>query len=168
MHKAAPCDAVTMEPWEIEHAVIVGGKRIIANLKRGNALHYKDQFMESDWEAQPAAVLCEAAVAKFLGKYYDWSAWDSTSHDEFRSSPDLDGIEVRRMRTRPAAAVRARDVAKGVYIWPTFVDMDHPGIVYVFGGASAQYCWDNGTYASYDATDQTKTFHPRILAGAHV
>lgn len=155
---------VAMNTWEIEHAVLVGGKRIIANMERGNALHYKDQLMETDWAAQPAAVLCEAAVAKFLGIYYDWSAWSAHEHDAMRHGADLGNIEVRRMRTSPRATVRLRDVTKGADIWPAYVDMDDPRTVLVYGGASAAWLWDRSTPASFDSTGNSRQFDIGVLA----
>lgn len=156
--------AVRMQPWEIEHALTVGGKRLVANLDRGNALHYKSTLMESDWIAQPAAVLCEAAVAKFLGVYYDWSAWSSEAHHLHRAAPDLPGVEVRRMRTHPRPTVRWRDVEKNVDIYPAYISMDDPREVLVYGGAPASQCWFHGKPAAYDSTGKSRTFPLSVVS----
>ena len=160
---AFPHRVITMEMWEIEHAIKVGGARLLANLDRGNALHYEQAYMESDWIAQPASVLCEAAVAKSLDRYYDWSAWDGSKHEQYRQTEDLAGIEVRRFRTKPMPTVRRRDVEKGVEIRPAFVDMTDPREVLVFGGAHASACWNAGEGCAPDP-DNNRRFPLSFIA----
>ena len=160
---AFPHRVITMEIWEIQRAIEVGGARLLANLDRGNALYYQHEYMESDWIAQPAAVLCEAAVAKAINHYYDWSAWSGSKHEQHRQTEDLAGIEVRRFRTRPMPTVRRRDVEKGVEIRPAFVDMDNPREVLVFGGAHASACWNAGEGYGNDP-DNNRRFPLSLIA----
>ncbi len=145
-HPHAP---ITMQPWEIQQAITVGGGRWVANLGKGNAPHYDQKRMEHDLIAQPASVLCEAAVAKHLNVYYDWSVWLAGDHSKHRHQPDLAGIEVRRVRTQPLVTVRHTDVEKGVTVYAAAVNMDNPSTVYVYGHITAAEGWQRGLPADF-------------------
>ena len=136
-----PHTRVAMQAWEVQMAGEIGARRLVANLHKGDAPHYDRSKMQSDWIAQPAAVLCEAAAAKWLDRYYDWSAWDATTHHRHKDGGDVGGVEVRRVRTQPAVAVRQRDAAKGVEIVAAYVDMDNPTEVLVYGLIDARWAW---------------------------
>jgi len=152
-------EVVPMEEWEILHAARVGSERLVANLDRGNAPHYQNDRIESDWIAQPAAVLCEAAVAKHVGAYYDWSAWRSAQHDRHAAKPDIDGLEVRRLRNpNLLATVRRRDLDKDVEIAPAYVDMADPREVVVYGSILAEVAWSLGQAPKWDPVN-ARQFH---------
>ena len=136
-----PHTRVAMQDWEIRMAGEVGVRRLVANLHKPDARHYDRSKMQSDWIAQPAAVLCEAAAAKWLDRYYDWSAWEANKHDQHRHTGDVSGIEVRRVRTQPAVAVRQRDAAKNTEIVAAYVDMDDPTTVCIYGLLQASWAW---------------------------
>jgi hypothetical protein len=140
---------LTMQPWEIQHAITIGGGRYIANLGKGNASHYDHKRMEHDLIAQPASVLCEAAVAKHLNVYYDWSLWTAGDHNKHRQQPDLIGIEVRRVRTKPLVTVRKTDVEKGVKVYAAWVNMTNPTKVFVYGYITAAEGWQRGIPADF-------------------
>jgi len=163
---------IEMDKWEIAQAIDVGGRRLVANLGRGDAKHYDRSRMESDLIAQPAAVLCEAAVAKWLGVYYDWSAWDSADHGRHRHRPDVGGFEVRRVRTSPNVAVRRRDFEKNVDIAAAYVDTDQLDHVLVFGWVPIEIGWEHGQPSHYDP-EGTRLYpvahmNPHIWETAHV
>ena len=150
---AYPHDVVTMRPWEIQQAGQVGAARLVANLDKPDAKHYNRAHMESDWIAQPAAVLCEAAVAKHLNRFYDWSAWTANQHDQYKGAADLDGIEVRRVRTQPKVAVRYRDATAARTVAAAYVDMDNPETVLIYGFLHALTVWNEWHAQSPPTTD---------------
>ena len=143
-------DRVDMDKWEITQAIDVGGRRLVANLGRGDAKHYDRARMENDLIAQPAAVLCEAAFAKWLHVYYDWSAWEGGEHSRFRHRSDVDGFEVRRVRTSPNVAVRRRDFDKKVDIAAAYVDTERLDHVLIFGWVPVDVGWEYGQPSTYD------------------
>jgi hypothetical protein len=106
---------------EIQLAHWYGMARQIANEQSKDKPYYDRAAMVSDREAQPAAVLCEIAVAKWLGIYYLPTLWAAKHHKDNRQTDDVTvGIEVRRVR-RPGTgpAVRSTDRGKlvvGVYL----------------------------------------------------
>lgn len=163
-----PCVEIPLEPWEIQQGIEVGGKRWVANLNKKDAPHYDRNRMEPDLLAQPAAVWCEAAVAKHLGAYYDWSAWDAGQHDRFRANADLGGlnIEVRRVRTQPRVTVRRRDVDADRIVYAAWVSTNDPRRVLVYGHIRAAQGWDVGKPPQWDTENSRQVELTHLTLGA--
>jgi hypothetical protein len=90
--------------------------------------------MEDDRSAHVAAAICELAVAKATNRYWHGHVWDRAAHAKHRNAPDVGtNIEVRRVRTRDAVAVRRSDAGKIVFaaraIAPEFTEVDVLGYV---------------------------------------
>lgn len=109
---------IQIEPWEYEHASNVGIRRFTANWGKQNAQHYDQSRMEPDRTAQIAACLCELAVAKYLNQYWSGHVWPGSDHQKYKHLADVGtNIEVRRVRTRNAVAVRRHQVGKNLVLW---------------------------------------------------
>lgn len=112
---------VPMTPAEIQLAHWYGMSRLIANQGSEDKAYYHKDRMIADREAHPAAVLCEMAVAKWLGLYYVPTLWAASAHKDNKHLADVgNNIEVRRVRTpQTGPAVRSTDRGKvlvGVYL----------------------------------------------------
>lgn len=112
---------VPMTPAEIQLAHWYGMSRLIANQNSEDKEYYNRSVMVADREAQPAAVLCEMAVAKWLGLYYVPTLWAASAHRENKDRADVAHcVEVRRVRQpQTGPAVRSKDRGKvlvGVYL----------------------------------------------------
>lgn len=116
---------VQLEPWEYVLAHYIGIQRFAANWDTPDAPHYNRAAMEPDRTAQPAAVLCEIAVAKYLNKYFHGGVWPAQQHFRYRSVVDVgQRIEVRRVRKDNGVAVRRTDA--GRIVWGArLVDEEH-------------------------------------------
>jgi hypothetical protein len=111
---------ITLDPWEYEWATLVGVRRFTANWNKQDAKHYDPSRMEDNRTAQVAAAVCELAVAKATNKYWAGTAWAGADHDKEKHRADVGtNIEVRRVRTRNAVAVRQKQVGKGLFIFAT-------------------------------------------------
>lgn len=152
---------VTLEPWEYEHACDVGIRRYTANWTKTDAPHYANKTLQEDNRtAQVASAICELAVAKHVNRYWSGHVWHHTEHNKYRDIADVGtNIEVRRLRTREAAAVRRRQnstpnlvlfVAKPVA--PEFRE------VHIYGYITQQEAWENGEPSDYDP-ENTRTIH---------
>lgn len=109
---------VDLDPWEYEHANHVGIRRFTERWGTVNAPWYQDTRMEDDRTAQVAAAICELAVAKHTNQYWSGHVWKAEKHNAYRDLPDVGlDIEVRRVRTRKGAAVRERQVGRGLVLW---------------------------------------------------
>lgn len=107
---------ITLESWEYERGFAAGIARFTANWGNADAKHYDRSRMEEDRNAQAAAALCEIAVARFTNRYWHGHVWHRTDHWKNRNAPDVgNGIEVRRVRTKSAVAVRRSDAGKKVW-----------------------------------------------------
>lgn len=107
---------IEMLPWEYERAFTVGIGRFTANWGKGDARHYDRSRMEEDRSAQAAAALCEIAIAKHTNSYWHGHVWHHTDHARHRQAPDVgNNIEVRRVRTKNAVAVRRSDAGRIVW-----------------------------------------------------
>jgi hypothetical protein len=107
---------ITLTPWEYERAFAVGIGRFTANWGVGDAEYYDRSLMEEDRNAQPAAAICELAVAKYTGKYWHAGVWSRGDHSKYKHLADVgDDIEVRRVRTKNAVKVRSKDAGKIVW-----------------------------------------------------
>lgn len=107
---------IALTEWEYRRGWEVGIARYTANWGRSNAAHYEDGLLEPDRVANPAAALCEIAVAKYLGRFWHGHVWHKSDHAANRSLPDVgDNIEVRRVRSGCGPCVRTSD--RGRIVW---------------------------------------------------
>ena len=112
---------VPMTPAEIQLAHWYGMSRLMANQGSQDKEYYNRSAMVADREAHPAAVLCEMAVAKWLGIYYEPTLWAASAHQQNKDKADVGYcVEVRRVRKpQTGPAVRSTDRGKvvvGVYL----------------------------------------------------
>lgn len=105
---------VDMNLVEIAIANQYGLMRQLANEGKNDKSYYDRRLMESDRVAQPAAILCEMAVAKLLNIYYVPTLWHSDQHQEKKFDADVGlDIEVRRSRKKGVGpAIRPTDRGK--------------------------------------------------------
>jgi hypothetical protein len=130
---------VEIMPWEYERCFAVGAGRFTANWGTPDAKHYDRSLMEEDRNAQVAAAICELAVAKHTGQYWHGGVWHRSEHSKYRHLPDVGhNIEVRRVRTRNAVMVRARDAGKVVWAART-VDPEYRRVE-ILGYVNADGC----------------------------
>lgn len=109
---------IKIESWEYEWASQVGIKRFTANWSKQDAKHYDPSRMESNRTAQVASALCELAVAKHINQFWSGTAWSADAHDDEKHRPDVGkNIEVRRVRTKNAVAVRKKQVGLGLILF---------------------------------------------------
>lgn len=107
---------ISLESWEYERGFAVGIARFTANWSNGDAKHYDRSRMEEDRNAQAAAALCEIAVARYTNRYWHGHVWHRSDHWKHRGSADVGkSIEVRRVRTKNAVAVRRSDAGRIVW-----------------------------------------------------
>lgn len=103
-------------PWEYKLGFQIGAARFVENWGRKNAPHYDEKVMEEDRKAQPAAVLCEIAVARYTNQYCHCHIWHASEGGKYRHIADVgDNIEVRRARVGTTVAVRVGDAGKIVW-----------------------------------------------------
>jgi hypothetical protein len=141
---------ITLEPWEYVHACNVGIGRFAANWGKGDAIHYKKVYMEDDRTAQVAAAIAELAVAKATNRYWSGHVWSKQEHQKYKDVPDVgSNIEVRRVRSGTAVAVRQHQVGKGLILFaaqpeaPEFIKVD------VWGWIEYDTAWELGQPAHY-------------------
>jgi hypothetical protein len=109
---------ITLDPWEYEWATLVGVRRFTANWNKQDAKHYDPTRMEDNRTAQVAGAVCELAVAKATNKYWAGTAWAGADHDKEKHRADVGtNIEVKRVRTKNAVAVRQKQVGKGLFLF---------------------------------------------------
>jgi hypothetical protein len=107
---------IVLKPWEYQSGFMVGIGRFVANWGYGDAAHYDRSRMEEDRNAQAAAAICEIAVARHTNKYWHGHVWHPSEHRQYRAIPDVGtNIEVRRVRTKQAVAVRRSDAGREVW-----------------------------------------------------
>lgn len=107
---------IELTSWEYERGFEVGIRRFTANWGNSDARHYDRSRMEEDRNAQAAAALCEIAVARFTNSYWHGHVWHRSDHWRNRNAADVgNGIEVRRVRTKNAVAIRLSDAGKEVW-----------------------------------------------------
>jgi hypothetical protein len=127
---------ITLSPWEYERAFAVGVGRFTANWGTADAPYYDRRRMEEDRNAQPAAAICELAVAKYTNQYWHGGVWHRTDHGRYKSLADVGSvIEVRRVRTANAVKVRSKD--KGKIVWAARLADDEYRSVELLGFISA-------------------------------
>lgn len=107
---------VCLQPWEYERGFAVGIARYTANWSVADAKHYDRSRMEEDRKASSAAAICELAVAKYTNSYWHGHIWHRSDHRRYSRLPDVGAvIEVRRVRTKDAVAVRRTDAGREVW-----------------------------------------------------
>lgn len=137
---------IDLDPWEYEWASHVGIRRFTERWTSLNAPWYQDSRMEDDRTAQVAAAITELAVAKHTNQYWGGHVWPADQHHLYRDLPDVGrDIEVRRVRSRRGAAVREKQLNRGLILWagqptpPEFRQVDLWGwIDYDQGWAKAE------------------------------
>ena len=107
---------ITFETWEYARCFDVGMRRFVENWNVQDAPYYNRDLMEEDRNAQPAAALCELAVAKYLNQYWHGGVWHRSEHAKHKVLADVgNNIEVRRVRTSRGVKVRVKDAGKIVW-----------------------------------------------------
>ncbi len=154
---------VTLETWEYEHASQVGARRYTANWGKADAPWYDAERMEDDRTAQVAAAVCELAVAKATNRYWHAHIWHATEHHKYRDMPDVGrNIEVRRVRTSKAAAVRKHQVGKGLVLFVAYAIPPEFREVEMLGWMGMDEAWEAGVPSSYDS-EGTRLVSPQHL-----
>ena len=127
---------VELLPWEYDRAFAVGIGRFTANWGTEDAKYYDRSKMQEDRLAQPAAAICELAVAKYTGQYWHGGVWPRSDHGKYKHLADVgDDIEVRRVRTANAVKVRTKDAGK--IVWGARIVDDEYRKVEILGFISA-------------------------------
>jgi len=150
---------IELEKWEYEWASHVGIRRFTENWEKQDAAHYKREYMEDDRSAQVAAAIGELAVARVTNQYWGGHVWAGNRHQENRNRADVGyNIEVRRVRTSNNAAVRRRQLGKGLVL---FV-VRPVRTVEMLGWLDHDEAWELGKPSGYDE-DNT-----RVIAANHL
>ena len=154
---------VILEPWEYEHATLVGVRRFTANWGKADAPWYDAERMEDDRTSQVAACVCELAVAKATNRYWSGHVWPASEHRARRNTPDVGtNIEVRRVRTSKRAAVRRHQVGKGLVLMVAYALPPEFREVDVMGWILMDEAWEKGEPSSYDS-EGTRLISPSHL-----
>lgn len=155
---------IVLTPWEYEWASHVGARRFIENWGRPNAAHYRDDDRrEDDRTAQVAACVAELAVAKHLNEFWSGHVWHASEHHRYKELADVGkNIEVRRLRTKEAAAVRKRQVGKGLVLFVAKPIAPEFREVIIYGGLNYDEAWELATPSNYDP-ENTRELAPEHL-----
>jgi len=141
---------VELEPWEYEWASHVGARRYIENWGKADAPYYDKKRMEDDRTAQVAACVGELAVAKATNQYWSGHVWHKSVHKEYRHLPDVgDNVEVRRVRTSTSAAVRQRQLGKGLVLFVVKPVAPEFRSVEILGWIDHDEAWEKGEPSGY-------------------
>lgn len=154
---------ITLEPWEYEWASHVGTRRYIENWNKKDAPHYDRSRMEDDRTAAVAACIAELSVAKHTNRYWSGHVWNASQHDKYRHQPDVGAnIEVRRLRTRDTAAVRRKDLGKGLVLFVARPIMPEMRTCEILGWIEYDKAWELGQPSNYDP-ENTRLISPEHL-----
>ena len=154
---------IDLEPWEYEWANAVGIRRYAENWGKPDAKHYDAFRMEDNRTAQVAATVCELAVAKVTNQYWGGHVWPQGKHKEYKDLPDVGtNIEVRRIRTSPDAAVRKKQLGKGLILFVAQPDPPELRSVDILGWIDHDEAWELGKPSSY-APDTTRNIASTLL-----
>ena len=154
---------IKLEKWEYEWASHVGIRRFTENWEKQDAVHYKREYMEDDRTAQVAAAIGELAVAKVTNQYWGGHVWPGNRHVENRNRADVgNNIEVRRVRTSNNAAVRRRQLGKGLDLFVVRPQPPEFREVEMLGWINHDEAWELGGPSGYDA-DNTRVIAPEFL-----
>lgn len=142
---------IELEKWEYEWASHVGIRRFTENWEKQDATHYKREYMEDDRTAQVAAAIGELAVARVTNQYWGGHVWAGNRHQENRNRADVgNNIEVRRVRTSNNAAVRRRQLGKGLVLFVVRPVPDEFRAVEMLGWLDHDKAWELGEPSGYD------------------
>lgn len=154
---------IELEPWEYEHASQVGIRRYAENWGKADAKHYDHFRMEDNRTAQVAAAVCELAVAKAINQYWGGHVWSGSKHKQYKDLPDVGtNIEVRRIRTSPDAAVRKRQLGKGLILFVAQPEPPELRSIDILGWIDHDEAWEKGKPSSY-APDSTRNIASTLL-----
>ena len=154
---------IKLEAWEYEWATHVGCRRFIENWEKQDASHYKREYMEDDRTAQVAAAVGELAVAKVTNQFWSGHVWPQGKHKEYKDLPDVGtNIEVRRIRTSPDAAVRKRQLGKGLILFVAQPEPPELRSIDILGWIDHDEAWELGKPSSY-APDTTRNIASTLL-----
>ena len=153
---------VELETWEYEWAPHVGARRYIENWGKRDAPYYDKKRMEDDRTAQVAACVGELAVAKITNQYWSGHVWHQSVHKDYRHIPDVGhDIEVRRVRTSTSAAVRERQLGKGLTLFVVKPVAPEFRAVEILGWIDHDEAWEKGEPSGY--SEDT-----RVIAEEHL
>ena len=142
---------IELEKWEYEWASHVGIRRFTENWEKQDATHYKREYMEDDRSAQVAAAIGELAVARVTNQYWGGHVWAGNRHAENRGRADVGhNIEVRRVRSSNNAAVRRRQLGKGLILFVVRPVPDEFRTVEMLGWIDHDEAWELGEPSGYD------------------
>ena len=142
---------IELEKWEYEWASHVGIRRFTENWEKQDATHYKREYMEDDRAAQVAAAIGELAVARVTNQYWGGHVWAGNRHAENRGRADVGhNIEVRRVRSSNNAAVRRRQLGKGLILFVVRPVPDEFRTVEMLGWIDHDEAWELGEPSGYD------------------
>ena len=107
--------------------------------------------MEDDRTAQVAAAIGELAVARVTNQYWGGHVWAGNRHAENRGRADVGhNIEVRRVRSSNNAAVRRRQLGKGLILFVVRPVPDEFRTVEMLGWIDHDEAWELGEPSGYD------------------
>ena len=107
--------------------------------------------MEDDRNAQVAAAIGELAVARVTNQYWGGHVWAGNRHAENRGRADVGhNIEVRRVRSSNNAAVRRRQLGKGLILFVVRPVPDEFRTVEMLGWIDHDEAWELGEPSGYD------------------
>jgi hypothetical protein len=142
---------IELEKWEYEWASHVGIRRFTENWEKQDAAHYKREYMEDDRSAQVAAAIGELAVARVTNQYWGGHVWAGNRHVENKNRADVGfNIEVRRVRTSNNAAIRRRQLGKGLVLFVVRPVPDEFRTVEMLGWIDHDEGWELGGPSGYD------------------
>ena len=142
---------IELEKWEYEWASHVGSRRFTEIWEKQDAPHYKREYMEDDRTAQVAAAIGELAVARVTNQYWGGHVWAGNRHVENRNRADVGhNIEVRRVRSSNNAAVRRRQLGKGLVLFVVRPVPDEFRTVEMLGWIDHDEAWELGEPSGYD------------------
>ena len=154
---------IELEKWEYEWASHVGIRRFTENREKQDAAHYKREYMEDDRSAQVAAAIGELAVARVTNQYWGGHVWAGNRHVENKNRADVGyNIEVRRVRTSNNAAVRRRQLGKGLVLFVVRPVPDEFRTVEMLGWIDHDEGWELGGPSGYDPENT------RVIAANHL
>tara|TARA_R110002020_G_scaffold100049_5_gene236967 strand:- start:11153 stop:11689 length:537 start_codon:yes stop_codon:yes gene_type:complete len=154
---------VKLETWEYEWASHVGARRYIENWEKTDAAHYKRERMQDDRTAQVAACVAELAVAKTINAYWSGHVWSGNKHRQYKHIADVgNDIEVKRVRANNDAAVRRKDLGKGLVLFVVYVSEPELRSASILGWLPYDEAWTKGTASDYDP-ENTRTISNNLL-----
>jgi|TARA_R110000751_G_scaffold24579_5_gene67517 hypothetical protein len=143
---------IELESWEYEWASAVGIGRFIQNWDKDDAPHYDRNRMEDDRTAQVAAAIGELAVARVTNQYWGGHVWPGNRHAENRNRADVGhNIEVRRVRTTNNAAVRRRQLNKGLVLFVVRPVVPEFRSCEILGWIDHDEAWEVAEPSGYDS-----------------